>query len=266
MILLVKFIWMKAFKIFVPGFLLLGMSLVIAAVIYARQKSLNKNAEQGFAVVELFTSEGCSSCPPADELVARIEKENSQNHIYILSYHVDYWDRLGWKDRFSDAVYTKRQNLYADWFNLQSIYTPQIVVNGKTEFVGSNEAALRKAIDEGLKQSSTAGLSLKAIVENGKIDISYQVEGKIKNSELVIALVLKSAQTKVSAGENAGHMLSHVQIVKTLQAETLHLNSGTISLALPPDYNDTKFELIGFVQNETRGDIQSAARSVLTSH
>jgi len=257
---------MKPFKIFEPALLVLIVIIVSAIFIYGRGKNSIKKSEPGFAVVELFTSEGCSSCPPADQLVARIERENTKNQIYILSYHVDYWDRLGWKDRFSDAAYTKRQNLYAGWLNLQSIYTPQIVVNGRTEFVGSNENDLRKAISAGLEQAPVENLKLKSNIIKGQINIAYQVGGPIKNSDLTIALIQKSAQTKVGAGENAGHTLLHVQIVRKLEVEPLHVNNGSISLALPSDYNDNKWELIGFVQNETNGAILSATESVLTSH
>src|SRR5580693_8460725 len=116
-------------------------------------------APKGFAVVELFTSEGCSSCPPADQLVARIQQEEKDLPVYILAFHVDYWDRLGWKDAFSDARYTQRQNHYASWLNLQSVYTPQIIVNGRKEFVGSQENILRSAIQSGLDQSPAAQLN-----------------------------------------------------------------------------------------------------------
>jgi hypothetical protein len=93
------------------------------------------------SVVELFTSEGCSSCPSADKLVAVAQKEFNENTI-VLSYHVNYWDRLGWKDPFSKAAYTDRQRQYAEHLHLESVYTPQAIVNGKTAFVGSNKTAL----------------------------------------------------------------------------------------------------------------------------
>ena len=93
------------------------------------------------SVVELFTSEGCSSCPSAEKLVAVAQNEFGDNTI-VLSYHVDYWDRLGWKDSFSKRAYSDRQRQYAEHLNLQSVYTPQAIVNGKTEFVGSNKTAL----------------------------------------------------------------------------------------------------------------------------
>src|SRR5439155_1000874 len=94
----------------------------------------------GFALLELFTSEGCSSCPPADALLARLASEarRSGRRVYALSFHVDYWDRLGWKDRFSSAAFTQRQGDYARRFRLASLYTPQLVVNGAQEIVGSD--------------------------------------------------------------------------------------------------------------------------------
>jgi hypothetical protein len=86
--------------------------------------------------------EGCSSCPPADELIDRIQKDNDNKQIYIMAFHVDYWDHQGWKDRFSDPEFSKRQRQYANWLNLQTVYTPQIVVNGATEHVGSDQDAI----------------------------------------------------------------------------------------------------------------------------
>src|ERR1700730_14813133 len=115
---------------------------------------------KGFAVVELFTSEGCSSCPPADELVARIQKENNDQPVYILAFHVDYWNNLGWKDSFSSSAFSKRQNQYADWLNLRSVYTPQVILNGRKEFVGSDEGLLRNAIKAGLQKVSPAQVTL----------------------------------------------------------------------------------------------------------
>jgi hypothetical protein len=111
---------------------------------------------KGFAVIELFTSEGCSSCPPADELVARVEKESGGKPIYILAYHGDYWNRLGWRDAFSSLEYSARQNQYAEWLNFSSVYNPQIVVNGPMEFVGSEEGNLRNGIRAGRQETATA--------------------------------------------------------------------------------------------------------------
>src|SRR5439155_22515804 len=99
-------------------------------------------------IVELFTSEGCSSCPPADTLLRHLVSAQSPNvNVIALGEHVDYWDHQGWKDRFSSAALTNRQQLYASRFNVDSIYTPQMIVDGRAELVGSDAAAARRAID-----------------------------------------------------------------------------------------------------------------------
>lgn len=117
----------------------------------SQQKEIRQtmDVESNVAVVELFTSEGCSSCPPADKLLRTIQAESKD--VYVLSYHVDYWDRLGWKDPFSQAAFTERQRDYAQQFNLESIYTPQVVINGVKEFVGSDEQRLRSILTQKIR-------------------------------------------------------------------------------------------------------------------
>jgi hypothetical protein len=220
---------------------------------------------KGFAVVELFTSEGCSSCPPADQLVARIQQEEKDLPVYILAFHVDYWDRLGWKDAFSDARYTQRQNQYASWLNLQSVYTPQIVVNGRKEFVGSQENTLRDAIHSGLEQTPAAQLTLSDIrLDQGKVDWHYAIQNAAANSSLIVALVQRSAATDVKAGENSGRTLSHVQIVRNLSSTAIGTGAnGTGSLALPPGLASGDAELIAFVQNDGSGQIVAAGSAAI---
>jgi hypothetical protein len=246
---------------------ILGTVIISTAFMTLRSKkemTISQDDNKGFALVELFTSEGCSSCPAADELVAKIQKDNPHRQIYILAYHVDYWDHQGWKDTYSDAEYTKRQSRYAEWLNLQTIYTPQIVTNRKTEFVGSNEHALLTSISTGLKEIPAQTLNLNSTLKNGQINVRYETGGFQKQSELTIALVQKSGHSQVKAGENSGRNLTHVQIVRKLAVETLRANTGELSLAQPKDYNEQEWELIGFVQNKTNGTILSAARSELT--
>jgi len=103
------------------------------------------NPKDGVAVVELFTSEGCSSCPPADALLGRLVKEG-QKRVYLLAFHVDYWDTPQWRDAFSDAKFSGRQQEYAKASGSRDIYTPQMVVNGGNGFVGSDEQVARKEI------------------------------------------------------------------------------------------------------------------------
>ena len=161
---------------------------LMALVAVALTSFINKKhikANKGFAVVELFTSEGCSSCPPADAVIAKLEKENTDKSIYILAFHVDYWNRLGWKDVFSSADYSKRQNDYARFLHLQSVYTPQIVVDGKTEFVGSEENTLRAAIHTSLQKTPTAQLNLDILktAKNGEFHANEN-EVRVQNDFL----------------------------------------------------------------------------------
>jgi hypothetical protein len=239
-------------------------TIAVASTAFINTRLLKKaNTEnKGFAVVELFTSEGCSSCPPADELVAKIQKESNGKPVYILAYHVDYWNRLGWKDVFSNADFSKRQNDYAKYLRLQSVYTPQVIVNGKTEFVGSEENTLRSAITTALQKSPAEHLALTVSGSNhGQASLKYSIEGTGKNVVLMVAVLQKSAQTKVERGENAGHTLSHVQIVHKLQEIALRGNNGTAIIPLPNGYDDKKWEIIGFLQNPVNGSIEGAARA-----
>lgn len=221
------------------------------------------NSGKGFAVIELFTSEGCSSCPPADALVAKIQKESADKPVYILAFHVDYWNRMGWKDAFSDAAYSDRQRQYARWLKLGSLYTPQVVTNGTKEFVGSDEGTLRSAIKADLQKPAKVVLTLNNLKDNrGKANLQYHVEGATSNSSLLVALIEKNATTKVLKGENGGRTLSHVQIVRKLQSVTLNNhNSGGVSLELPAGFTAESFEVIGFVQNNSNGEITGAAKS-----
>lgn len=220
---------------------------------------------KGFAVIELFTSEGCSSCPPADAVVARVEKEVSDKPVYILAYHVDYWNRLGWKDVFSKPEYSARQSQYADWLK-SSVYTPQIVVNGRREFVGSEEGTLRNAIKADLEIAAKSDLALDGIKADGdKATIHYTISAG-SNSVLLLALVEKNATTKVQRGENSGRTLAHVQIVTQLKSIALNNSkNGIESISLPHGFDPQKWELIGFVQNKANGEITGATKAEFPS-
>jgi len=253
---------MKSNKIFIPVAFLVVAVLGLTAFINTGLLKNKTNGGKGFAVVELYTSEGCSSCPPADELVARVQKESKDKPVYILAYHVDYWDRLGWKDVFSSADYSKRQTDYARYLHLQSVYTPQIIVNGQTEFVGSQESTLRNAIRASLQKTPAAKLVLTVLsTGQNQASLKYSTEGTDKNTVLLLALVQKSAQTKVERGENSGHTLSHVQIVRKLQKAALNGVDGQANVALPHGFEPQNWEIIGFLQNTATGVVTGAARA-----
>jgi hypothetical protein len=257
---------MKSTKILLPALCLFIAAMVSAAFVNTKpaistaKKTFNG---PGFAVVELFTSEGCSSCPAADAVVAKIEKESAGKPVYILAYHVDYWNRLGWKDVFSSADYSRRQNTYANWLNLSSVYTPQVIVNGQKEFVGSQEGTLRNAITAGITKAPKADLTLNGLnATNGDATVKYTIEGAGANTALLFALVEKNATTAVKAGENNGRMLSHVQIVTKLETVTLNGNkSGEANISLPKNFAAPNYEVIAFVQNNQNGEILAATRA-----
>ncbi|RZJ54762.1 MAG: DUF1223 domain-containing protein [Flavobacterium sp.] len=223
----------------------------------------SQNSEKkGIAVLELFTSEGCSSCPPADELMGRIQNEYKDDNVYVLSYHVDYWDRQGWKDIFSNPDYTKRQYDYAKWLGKEPIYTPQLVVNGRKDYIASDEVAVRNAIKTTLTKPATANLALEATQVNNKLNVSYTVNGISKNSRLALAVVQKSAKSNVKRGENAHRILSHYQIIKQFSTIALKNNgNGSTTIAAPKDFNTKDFEVIGFVQDNNTGAILGAERA-----
>lgn len=214
----------------------------------------------GFVVLELFTSEGCSSCPKADELLGKVQQQAGGKPIFILAYHIDYWDHQGWRDIFSNASYTKRQYWYADKLNAQ-VYTPQVVVNGKKEFVGSDQAALTKALSNSLDSKPTNILTLTGKIQAGKLDVTYQLSGAKAGQELVIAAVQKHAVRQIKRGENEGRVLNHVQIVRSLHSFKLgKSNNGQIVISLPKEFTESGWEVIGLLQNKETGEIYAAGK------
>jgi hypothetical protein len=127
--------------------------------------SITASAQSSPVIVELFTSQGCSSCPSADKNLAEIVENAERNHepVYGLSFHVDYWNHLGWKDPYSNRAFTERQRNYAKLMNSESIYTPQIVINGENEFVGSNVKSIRGTIAAELASKKIHSLRLMVI-------------------------------------------------------------------------------------------------------
>jgi hypothetical protein len=216
-------------------------------------------------LVELFTSEGCSSCPPADELLAALQKQQpvSQANIIVLEEHVDYWDRLGWRDRFSSAQFTQRQNAYAPRLRFDDPYTPQMVVDGKIQFVGSDSAkaiasitqASRDAkIDLSITQPTIDGRQLVGSVSSvsNKADLSH--------GDLYAVLVDSSASTEVRAGENGGRHLEHVNVARTFERigslQELAGKAVSFRLDLPPGDHSEDMRLVVFAQSPDQGPIR----------
>lgn len=227
------------------------------------QNNTSKEGIRGIAVLELFTSEGCSSCPPADELMGRIQKEYKGSNLFVLSYHVDYWDHQGWKDVFGDAAYTKRQYEYARFLGKEPIYTPQVIINGKVDYIASDEAVVRGALKKALSRPAVRDLSLKATVVNNKITVKYIIDEVTKNSHLLLAVIQKSAKSDVKRGENAHRVLSHFQIVHQLHSTAIKKETtGSSTMSLPKGFNTKDFEIVGFIQDMNSGTILGANRAI----
>lgn len=201
-----------------------------------------------FVVMQLFTSQGCSSCPPADELAEEIKNEYSNKNVMILSYHVDYWDRLGWKDPFGKRAYTEMQYAYADKFNERNVYTPQIVVNGKEHFIGSDEYALRKKLKKYLKKDVVNSIQLATTKKGSQLEVTYAISGELDDKNIVVALVLDKETTAVKRGENARRNLSNSNIVVLQKKQSLLKAQGKMNIDIPKKY--TNMRLIAFVQDE----------------
>lgn len=179
---------------------------------------------RGPVVVELFTSEGCSSCPPADSLLLKMDEAHSVGNVEVIALeeHVDYWDDLGWRDPYSSRQWTERQQRYADTFRQGSVYTPQMVVDGRAEFVGSREGQARQTIAEmaGKKKAEVAVTTANS--SDGRERITVRVgrlpeAGAGDSSEVWLAITETGLHTAVTRGENAGEDLHHSPVVRLLR-------------------------------------------------
>ncbi len=220
---------------------------------------------EGFAVVELFTSEGCSSCPAADQYLRQItfEAHGKNQPIYTLGFHVDYWNYLGWVDRFSNINYTQRQHDYASKLKAKSVYTPQMIVNGRHAFGGSRKDLADDYIDDSLKQSAKTGIMLKVEKRDQQFSVDYSLSGEFEGQQINIALVEGNLKTDVLQGENAGRILQHANAVRAFHRDIIKESQGEISLAIPDDVNLKESAVIAFIQDSKTMAITGAVELIL---
>ena len=165
-------------------------------------------------LVELFTSQGCSSCPPADELLSRIARDPAlRGRVIPLAYHVDYWDHLGWRDPFSSREWSLRQGEYVRAMRLASSYTPQVVVNGARQMVGSSSSQVYRAIDDESRRAPEGSVSVR--VDGG--DVVVRASAPRAGAELMVVTFEDGATTNVLRGENSGRTIANDAIVRSLQ-------------------------------------------------
>ena len=208
-------------------------------------------------LVELFTSEGCSSCPPADRALAFLQKEqpHSQAEIITLAFHVDYWNNLGWKDEFSSPLFTQRQQFYAQKFRLDSAYTPQMVVDGSYELIGSNLDKVHKAISATIK---TAKAKIELSNDDNKLKVDISGVTNTSDATVYLAIAEDNLASSVQRGENAGNRLEHISVVRELKmlgkiAQGESQFAGETLLEFNPVWQRENLKLVVFVQeNQSR--------------
>ena len=224
------------------------------------------SAETKPVVVELFTSEGCSSCPPADRLLAQLHHLQPYDgvEVLVLSQHVDYWNRLGWKDPFSDPDRTKRQNWYSTRWPTR-VYTPQAVVDVLVERVGSQSKSIEKVI-RAAAQEPKAGMSV--AVEDGLAHIEIQGLPRRVPAEVLLAVVEDDLSVQVPRGENKGRLLSHVGVVRSLETVGQVKRGeesweGVAPFAVEESWASHNLRLVAFVQERRSRAIVGAATIAL---
>ena len=217
----------------------------------AQRLNLTQQETAPFAFIELFTSQGCSSCPSADQNLARIAKESTQagKNVYTLSYHVDYWDYLGWKDPYGSEAFSNRQRRYAQQLESDRVYTPQMIVNGQVEFVGSRTDASNKVVEAALELPVNASVQADAFIKEGEVHVDFYAKGLGERDHVLVALVQKKGTQKVSRGENARRELSHVNIVRSLKAGSDAQATGNIQFETPDEFTKEGYHVVTFVQS-----------------
>jgi len=221
-------------------------------------------------LVELFTSEGCSDCPPADALLARLDSTQfvPGAHAIDLSEHVTYWNHLGWRDPFSFDAMSERQNRYSTHFSLDSVYTPQMVVDGAQQFVGSDAAALSRAV------TSAAGKpKLQIAIQNARLadgTILFSVKGTASaKTELVVALAEDATRSEVAHGENTGRTLHHVSVVRTLkELDSNSADGRALQLSIPALSGNNKvagpIRVVAFFADRQSGRVLGVAEQTIS--
>lgn len=243
--------------------IIFALYLFLIAICFASFK--NAQTFEPIAVIELFTSQGCSSCPPADKLLTQTIRDANSNgkKIFALSFHVDYWNRLGWADPFSDKKYSQRQSDYVSALNLNGAYTPQMIVNGSTQFVGSDKSSLDNTLANAFQTKATANFkTLSATFEECKAPhIHYELEGDFTDCKINFALVSLTETTIVKRGENSGRTLVNENVVRQFISKPA-TSSGEIDFAVSPLSAKNNCAIIAYIQHSNR-KISTAACAVI---
>jgi hypothetical protein len=224
-------------------------------------------------LVELYTSQGCSSCPPADTFVRELPRLGfGRDRVVPLTFHVDYWDHLGWKDPFSSTAFTDRQEWYARSNKLRSpdgsagldgLYTPQMIVDGAVQFSGQRRETAAQELSRAAERPPAFELAVRATVRGSTVDLSVEAPGagseqRARDWRLVAALVARDARTAIHRGENAGELVDEAAVVRALSERAplpLPGSSARIQLSKPADLAWSGVDVVVFAQSEVTREI-----------
>lgn len=245
----------------------LALAAVSLSIVLA--KTSEPGAPRKAVVVELFTSEGCSSCPPADELLTHLRQDLSAKNIQVipLGFHVDYWNSLGWKDRFSSAEYSQRQEQYTQTLRVDGPYTPEMVVDGAVEFVGNDAGHAQRSIREAASQPEVATVKISSAASD-QLAVQVKAPSSAKDAQVVLAITEDNLTTQVGSGENGGRTLHHAAVVRELR-QLGRLREGSFEANVPlkvdKEWKRNDLRAVVFVQQGLTGKILGAAQFTLGS-
>ena len=252
-----------------------SLSLFTAALCLSAGALTYAAADDGAArvpvLLELFTSEGCSSCPPADRLLEILDQKQpvAGADIIVLSEHVDYWNGDGWKDPFSSSQFTARQQEYTNRYNFDGVYTPQLVVDGRFGFVGSNgreaSSAIQKAIREPKIPIEISNVARAGDQVTADIQVHAGQSFRGGRAVLYVAIADNRVESQVARGENAGRSLAHVAVTRVLkQVGKVDLDGGSLkdfSVSVPLAANGSR--IVAFIQDPKSGHVLGVAAQKL---
>ncbi len=238
----------------------------------AERENSSGKAAKSPVVIELFTSQGCSSCPPADRFLSELAS-STDLEIVALSFHVDYWNYIGWTDPFSSSAWSDRQRRYARTFGGNRVYTPQMVVNGRWEGVGSNRAEISKLLERARSEAARAELVVSAELVADRLVVA--VGTHLRESEvgpeslgLWVAIVENDLVTAVGRGENASKTLRNDRVVRHLEkagGSGRPVGAGTsLEIALESGWRRDRLSVVAFLQGTDSLGIYGAAESAVT--
>ncbi len=262
---------------------LLGMTIAFALSLSildsthdgeTRAQTSAAEKDQRPVIVELFTSEGCSTCPPADALLARFEEQQPVDgaEIIALEEHVDYWNQQGWSDPFSASEWTLRQQQYVAAFKGDAVYTPQMIVDGQSQFIGGRIREVMAGIGVASRSPKTEIVIGRATSGESRVPQFAVSVGKLagetegNTAEVWLAITEKGLHSEVNRGENAGKDLHHAAIVRWMhkagvvdRRKTPLTFLGNTSVKLKPEWKMENLRIVAFVQEKTSRHILGAA-------